>query len=119
LKPKKSKVPWTKEEDAKLLQMWNEGRSWEYIFNLPSLTGVKGPSGCAVRQNSKSDPVQGLIVLELAYKEGKFWDWIFGKFPDRTLAGVRTRWTMVQRRVNKLPPAGGQQQLKLCVPTCP
>ncbi|KAL5329348.1 hypothetical protein ACEPPN_002860 [Leptodophora sp. 'Broadleaf-Isolate-01'] len=32
LKPKKSKVPWTKEEDAKLLQMWNEDRSWEYIF---------------------------------------------------------------------------------------
>jgi hypothetical protein len=26
---------------------------------------VKGPSGCAVRQNSKSDLVQGLIVLEL------------------------------------------------------
>jgi hypothetical protein len=32
LKPKKSKVPWTEEEDAKLLRMWNEGRSWEYIF---------------------------------------------------------------------------------------
>jgi hypothetical protein len=32
LKPKKSKVPWTEEEDAKLLQMWNEDRSWEYIF---------------------------------------------------------------------------------------
>jgi len=31
LRPKKSKVPWTEEEDAKLLQMWNEGRSWEYI----------------------------------------------------------------------------------------
>ncbi|KAG9233179.1 hypothetical protein BJ875DRAFT_485394 [Amylocarpus encephaloides] len=31
-KPKKSKVPWTEEEDAKLLRMWNEGRSWEYIF---------------------------------------------------------------------------------------
>jgi hypothetical protein len=36
LKPKKSKVPWTKEEDAKLLQMRNDGRSWEYIVaNLP------------------------------------------------------------------------------------
>ena len=70
---------------------------------------MKGPSGCAVRQNSESGPVQGLIVLKLAYKEeGKFWDWIFGKFPDGTLAGVRTRWTMVQRRVDKLPPAGGQ-----------
>jgi hypothetical protein len=32
---------------------------------LPSLTGVKGLSGRAVRQNSKSDPVQGPIVLEL------------------------------------------------------
>jgi len=32
LMPKKSKVPWTEEEDAKLLQMWNEDRSWEYIF---------------------------------------------------------------------------------------
>jgi hypothetical protein len=32
LKLKKSKVPWTEEEDIKLLQMWNEGRSWEYIF---------------------------------------------------------------------------------------
>jgi hypothetical protein len=30
LKPKKSK--WTEAEDMKLLQMWNEGRSWEYIF---------------------------------------------------------------------------------------
>jgi hypothetical protein len=32
---------------------------------LPSLTGVKGPSGCAVQQNSKSDLVQGPVVLEL------------------------------------------------------
>jgi hypothetical protein len=32
LKLKKSKVPWTKEDDIKLAQMWNEGRSWEYIF---------------------------------------------------------------------------------------
>jgi hypothetical protein len=31
LKPKKSKVPWTEEENASLLRMWNEGRSWEYI----------------------------------------------------------------------------------------
>jgi hypothetical protein len=27
LKPKKNKIPWTEEEDIKLLQMWNEGRS--------------------------------------------------------------------------------------------
>jgi len=32
---------------------------------LNSLTGVKGPSVCAVRQNSKSDLVQGPVVLEL------------------------------------------------------
>jgi hypothetical protein len=31
LKPKKSKVSWVK-DDIKLAQMWNEGRSWEYIF---------------------------------------------------------------------------------------
>jgi hypothetical protein len=47
LKPKKSKVPWTEEEDSL----------------LPSLAGVKGPSGCAIRQNSKSDLVQGPVVL--------------------------------------------------------
>jgi hypothetical protein len=34
-----------------------------------------------------------------AYKiEDKSWDWIFGKFPGRTHAAIRTRWTMVQRR---------------------
>lgn len=38
--------------------------SWEYIF-AASLAGVKGLSGCAGRQNSKSDPVQKPIVLEL------------------------------------------------------
>jgi hypothetical protein len=32
LKPKKGKVPWTEEEDIKLLQMRNKGHSWEYIF---------------------------------------------------------------------------------------
>jgi len=30
-KPKRSKVSWV-EDDIKLAQMWNEGRSWEYIF---------------------------------------------------------------------------------------
>jgi hypothetical protein len=36
----------------------------------------------------------------LAYKkEDKSWDWIFGKFPGRTPAAIRTRWTMVQRTV--------------------
>jgi hypothetical protein len=44
--------------------MWNEGRSWEYIFaELPHRS--EGPSGCAVRQNSKSDLAQGPVVLEL------------------------------------------------------
>ena len=52
LKPKKSKVSWV-EDDIKLAQMWNEGCSWEYIF-AASLTRVNGPSGCAVRQNSKT-----------------------------------------------------------------
>jgi len=42
LKPKKSKIPWTEEEDIRLLQMWNEGRSWEYIFAaLPSRSAIR------------------------------------------------------------------------------
>jgi hypothetical protein len=42
-------------------------------------------------------------------KEGKPWKWIFKKFPGRTPAAVRTRWTMVQYSTesSKLPPAGG------------
>jgi hypothetical protein len=36
----------------------------------------------------------------VAYKkEDKSWEWIFKKFPGRTPATVRTRWTMVQHRV--------------------
>ncbi|KAH0538364.1 hypothetical protein FGG08_005059 [Glutinoglossum americanum] len=36
----------------------------------------------------------------LAYKkEGKSWRWIFRKFPTRTPAAVRTRWTVVQAKV--------------------
>lgn len=31
-------------------------------------------------------------------KEKKSWRWIFDKFPDRTPAAVRTRWTIVQRK---------------------
>ncbi|KAI9779869.1 MAG: hypothetical protein M1839_007182 [Geoglossum umbratile] len=35
----------------------------------------------------------------LAYKkEGKSWDWIFGKFPGRTGPAIRTRWNMVRPR---------------------
>ena len=43
---------------------------------LNSLTGVKGPSGCAVRQNSKSDLVLGRVVLEL--EEGPIASLTFG-----------------------------------------
>jgi hypothetical protein len=33
----------------------------------------------------------------LAYKkEGKDWTWIFKRFPERTEAAVRTRWSMIQ-----------------------
>ena len=36
----------------------------------------------------------------LAYKiEGKSWDYISRKFEGRTEAAIRTRWTMVQRKV--------------------
>jgi hypothetical protein len=36
----------------------------------------------------------------LAYKkEGKSWEWIFGKFPGRTRPAVRTRWNMIRPRV--------------------
>jgi hypothetical protein len=47
----------------------------------------------------------------LAYKkEDKSWDRIFKKFPGRTPAAVRTRWTMVQynAKSNEPPPPGGQ-----------
>jgi len=55
LKLKKSKVSWVK-DDIKLVQMWNEDYSWEYIFtSLPNRS--KGPSGYAIRQNLKSDLV--------------------------------------------------------------
>jgi hypothetical protein len=37
--------------------------------------------------------------LQAYKKEGKSWDWIFGKFEGRTEAAIRTRWTMVQCRV--------------------
>jgi hypothetical protein len=35
----------------------------------------------------------------LAYKkEGKSWEWIFGRFPGRTGPAIRTRWNMVRPR---------------------
>jgi hypothetical protein len=64
-----SKVPWTKEEDAKLLQMRNDGRSWEYIV-ANSLAGAKEPPRRAVRQSLKSNTaitrcIDGPVILEL------------------------------------------------------
>jgi hypothetical protein len=55
--------------------------------------------GCSgTRMNIPWGPVDEQRLL--AYKrEGKSWDWIFKKFPGRTPAAVRTRWTIVQRRV--------------------
>jgi hypothetical protein len=55
--------------------------------------------GCSgARMNIPWGPVDEQRLL--AYKkEGKSWDWIFKKFPGRTPAAVRTRWTIVQRRV--------------------
>ncbi|TVY65586.1 hypothetical protein LSUE1_G006242 [Lachnellula suecica] len=42
--PLKTKKRWIEEEDIKLLQMWNEGRSWEYIF-----AALPGRSEVAIR----------------------------------------------------------------------
>jgi hypothetical protein len=41
-------------------------------------------------------------------KEDKSWDWIFGKFPGRTPAAVRTRWNMVRPRGDQASHADGQ-----------
>jgi len=38
---------------------------------------------------------QRLLVYK---KEGKSWDWIFGKFPCRTRPAIRTRWNIVRLR---------------------
>ena len=55
-------------------------------------------SRSTTRMNVPWDPIDEQRLL--AYKkEDKSWDWIFGKFPGRTPAAVRTRWTIVQRRV--------------------
>lgn len=46
----------------------------------------------------------------LAYKkEGKDWEWIFGKFPGRTRPAIRTRWNMVRPRAS--PPQMDSKQL--------
>jgi hypothetical protein len=46
--PKKSKVIWTLEEDAMLVQINNNGYCRKR-YVLPSLAGAKGPSRCAFR----------------------------------------------------------------------
>lgn len=51
----------------------------------------------STRKNIPWDPIDEQRLL--AYrKEGKPWDWIFGKFPGRTRPAVRTRWNMVRLR---------------------
>jgi hypothetical protein len=59
----------------------------------------EGEQGCS--STSKHSQWSDLDEQRLlAYKkEDKPWDWIFDKFPGRTPAAIRTRWTMVQRRV--------------------
>ncbi|KAF8846608.1 hypothetical protein BDZ45DRAFT_423262 [Acephala macrosclerotiorum] len=58
----------------------------------------KRKQGSSTRMNIPWEPVDEQRLL--AYKkEDKSWDWIFKKFPGRTRAAVRTRWTMVQHRV--------------------
>lgn len=51
--------------------------------------------GCSsTSKHSRWDDIDEQRLL--AYKkEDKSWDWIFKKFPGRTPATVRTRWTMV------------------------
>ena len=58
----------------------------------------KKKQGSSTRMNVPWEPVdeQRLLVYK---KEDKSWEWIFKKFPGRTQAAVRTRWTMVQQRV--------------------
>ncbi|KAH0535945.1 hypothetical protein FGG08_007156 [Glutinoglossum americanum] len=58
----------------------------------------KEKQGSSTRMNIPWEAVDEQRLL--AYKkEDKSWDWIFKKFPGRTPAAVRTRWTMVQHRV--------------------
>jgi hypothetical protein len=48
--------------------------------------------GCSETEQGRSSMIkQGRPGIQ----EGKSWDWIFGKFPSRTPAAVRMRWTMV------------------------
>ncbi|KAH7317308.1 hypothetical protein BKA65DRAFT_557512 [Rhexocercosporidium sp. MPI-PUGE-AT-0058] len=59
----------------------------------------KKKQGSSTRMNIPWEPVDEQRLL--AYKqEDKSWEWIFKKFPGRTPAAVRTRWTMVRRRAD-------------------
>lgn len=63
-----------------------------------STCSSKKKQGSSTRMNIPWKPVDEQRLL--AYKkEDKSWEWIFKKFPGRTAAAVRTRWTMVQHRV--------------------
>jgi hypothetical protein len=54
LKPKKSRVSWV-EDDVKLAQMWNEGRSWEYIFaKLPHRSEASIRVRCSTKFKKRS-----------------------------------------------------------------
>jgi hypothetical protein len=53
------------------------------------------PSG---RKNIPWDEIEEQR-LRVYKEEGKAWNWIFKKFPTRTEPAIRTRWTMIQRRV--------------------
>jgi len=58
----------------------------------------KKKQGFSTRTNIPWEAVDEQRLL--AYKkEDKSWEWIFKKFPGRTPAAVRTRWTIVQHRV--------------------
>jgi hypothetical protein len=54
--------------------------------------------GLSTGVNIPWDPVDEQRLLAWK-KEGKSWDWIFGKFPGRTENAVRTRLSMVKHRV--------------------
>jgi hypothetical protein len=54
--------------------------------------------GLSTGMNIPWDPVDEQRLLAWK-KEGKSWDWIFGKFPGRTENAVRTRLSMVKHRV--------------------
>jgi hypothetical protein len=56
--------------------------------------------GLSTGVNIPWDPVDEQRLLAWK-KEGKSWDWIFGKFPGRTENAVRMRLSMVKHRVKR------------------